>query len=87
MEPVEIVGVVLVRGRECEFAMTVFVDYVVDAGCRFVEREASILYYGSLAERIQVFDGLRGEEGGALVELQVVVDLKFFAEPGEALGL
>lgn len=47
MEPVEIVGVVLVRGWERELAITVHVDDVFGAGG------------GGLDERVQALDGLK----------------------------
>ena len=68
MEPVEIVGVVLVRGRERELAVAVRVDDVFGAGGRFGKREGSVLDDGGLAERVQVLDGLGGEDGCALVQ-------------------
>ena len=36
---------------------------------------------------MQFLDALRGEDGGALVDLELVVDVEFFAEPDEAFGL
>jgi len=47
MKPVEIVGVVLVRGRECEIPVAVHVDNVFGAGGGFGEREASVLMMGA----------------------------------------
>ena len=87
MEPVEIVGVVLVRGRERELPVAVHVDDVFGAGGGLGEREASVLYDGGRAERAQVLDGLGGEDGGALVQGQRVGNLQFFAQPGKALRL
>ena len=68
MEPVEIIGVVLVRGRERELPVAVHLVDIFHAGAGFGECEASILYDRGGAEWVQVFDGLRGEYGGALVE-------------------
>lgn len=87
MEPVEVVGVVLVGRRKRETAVTVLVDDVLDAGAGFGEGEVVILDDGRLAEGIEVFDGLRGEDGVALVEDESVGDLELFAEPDHAVGL
>ena len=72
MKPVEIVGVVLVRGGECEVSIAMFMDDVFGARSRFGEREASVLDHGCLACWIKVLDGLRGEDGGALVQGQCI---------------
>lgn len=87
MEPVEVGWVVLVRGGKGEGAIAVDVDDVFDAGSGFGEGEGAVLDDRSLTERIDVFDGLRGEDGGALVEVKIVGNLQFFAEPRKALGL
>ncbi len=56
------------RGREGELSVAVHVDDVLGAGGRFGEREASVLDDGGLAERVEVFDGLGGEDGVTLVQ-------------------
>ena len=70
VEPVEVVGIVLVRRRERKSAVAVFVDDVLGAGSRLSESEVSILDYGSLTEWMEIVDRLWGEDGVALVELQ-----------------
>jgi hypothetical protein len=52
MEPVKIIGIVLVRGWERELPVAMYVDDIFNAGSRFSEREISILYNGGLAKWI-----------------------------------
>lgn len=67
VEPVEIIGIVRVRGREREVAVAVLVNDVFDAGGGLGECEAAVLDDGGLAERAQVVDGLGREDRGTLV--------------------
>ena len=85
MEPVQVVGIVLMRRRQCELSVAVDVDDVFCACCGFGECEISILDHGSLAQGIEVFDGLRGEDWCSLVENKIIGDMKFFTEPDDAL--
>lgn len=63
------------------------VDDVLGAGVGLGQREVAVLDDGGGAEGVQVFDGLRGEDRGALVQHQVVGDLELFAEPDYPVGL
>jgi hypothetical protein len=68
MEPVEVVGIVLVGGEECQPSVAVNVDDVLGAGSGFSECEISVLNHGSLTEWVEIFDRLWREDGGTLVE-------------------
>ena len=85
VEPVQVVGIVLMRRRQCESSITVDVDDVFCACGGFGECEISVLDYGRLAQRIEGFDGSGGEDWCSLVENKIIGDMKFFTEPDDAL--
>ena len=85
VEPVQVVGIVLMRRRQCESSVAVDVDDVFCACCGFGECEASVLDYRCLAQGIEGFDGLGGEDWCSLVEGEIIGDLQFFTEPDDAL--
>lgn len=87
MEPIEVVGVVFVRGREGEAGPAVDVVDVIDAGGGFGEGEGPVLDDGRCLQRVKFLYRVWGEQGVALVEGQGVGDVEFFAGPYDALGL
>ena len=87
MKPVEIISVVFMRRRKGEFPAAMHVNDVFDAGGGLGEGEIAIVNDRGLTEWVQVFDGLRGEDGGALMQGEGVGDLELFTEPGKALRL
>ncbi len=87
VKPVQVFDIVLMRRRQCEPSVAMDVDDVFCACGGFGKCEASILDYGGLAQGIEVFDGLGGEDWCSLVENEIIGDLQFFTEPDDALGL
>ena len=74
MEPIEVVGIVWMRGWESESPIAVDIDDVFGTSAGFSESHCSVLNDGGLGEWIQVFDGLRGVDWGALVQDQGIRD-------------
>lgn len=87
MEPIDVFGVVLVGGWESQLSTTVNKIDVVGACCRLGKGQIAILDNWCLAKLMEVFDGLRAVDRVALVELEIIFEVKFFAEPNDALGL
>lgn len=78
VEPVQVVGIVLMRRRQYEPSIAVDVDDVFCACCGLGECEISVLDHGSLAQGVEGSDGLGGEDWCSLVENEIVGDLQFF---------
>jgi hypothetical protein len=60
---------------------------VLDAGARLGERKVAVLDDGGASRSVKGFVFGRGQDGRALVCLELVGDGKLLAQPGNALGL
>jgi hypothetical protein len=84
MPPVEKVGVGWVVWAQEKRAVGVLVADVLDARGTLCECDRAILDHGSSTHGMESFELWWCEERGAFVESEIIRDVEFFAQPGNA---
>ncbi|MOA38675.1 hypothetical protein D3C78_1603830 [compost metagenome] len=89
MEPIQVVGIVLTGGRHRQAAVAVAGQQVFHDGGGFGQHHVAVRNDGRGAQRVQrlVLRRRQPRDRIAVIDLQVVRDGEFLAQPHDAFGL